>query len=164
MINCIVAVEKNQGIGYNNAMPWPFLSADMKWFKRLTVENVVIMGSSTWKSIKKKLPNRINIVISRNNAVGADHTFSSLESAILYSNVEYKDKEIFIIGGQQLYDSSMSIVDNFYITEIDQQFKCDKFFNLTYVIKNFKQVKIISTHQNPINYTIKEYTNDKFRK
>lgn len=157
MINCIVAIEKNQGIGYNNSMPWPFLPDDMNWFKLLTSNNIVIMGSSTWKSLKKKLPNRINIVISKNNLYDCDHIFPSLESAIIYSNIEYKDKEIFIIGGQQLYDSSMSIIDNFYITEIDHDFKCDKFFNLDYVVKNYKQIKIISKYQTPINYTIKEY-------
>lgn len=157
MINGIVAIEKNKGIGYNNSMPWPFLSEDMKWFRHVTTNNIVIMGSNTWKSINKKLKDRTNIVISRYNVPNADHTFENLESAILYSNVEYLDKEIFIIGGQQLYDSCMHLINKFYITEIDKEYNCDKFFNLDYVNKNFKKVKIISSHQHPVNYTIKEY-------
>lgn len=158
MINAIVAIEKNNGIGINNKMPWPHLSNDMKWFKSLTTNNVVIMGSNTWRSLGKKLPNRTNIVISKYYTPEADHTFQNLESAILYSNVEYKDHEVFIIGGQQLYDSSMSIIDKFYVTEINDFFECDKFFNLDYVKKHFKNVKSIVKYNEPIEYTLKEYT------
>lgn len=158
MINGVVAIEKNKGIGYNNSMPWPLLTEDMKWFKLLTTNNVIIMGSNTWKSIGKKLPNRINIVISRKNIVGADYTFENLESAILYSNLEYIDKEIYIIGGQQLYDSSMKIIEKFYITEIEENYQCDKFFNMDYVNKFFYNDKTIATYNSPIKFTIKSYT------
>lgn len=163
MINSIVAFEKNKGIGYNNAMPWPFLQDDLKYFKLLTTNNVVIMGSNTWKSLKyKPLPNRINIVLSKTHSYSgndrADHTFSDPESALIFCDKEYQDKEIFIIGGQQVYDITMPLIDRFFITEIDKEYTCDKFFNFDYVLKNFEKTKIIGNFNNPVNYTIKEYT------
>ena len=158
MISSIVAIEKNQGIGYKNSMPWPTLSEDLKWFKSITLNNVVIMGSNTWRSLKKPLPNRINIVISKNVIDNADHVFQNIDAAILFSLVEYKDKEIFVIGGQQLYDSTMNIIDKFYITEINETYQCDKFFNFEYVKNHFNNIKIIASYTQPVNYTIKAYT------
>lgn len=162
MITAIVAVEKNQGIGYNNSMPWPRLVNDMQWFKKNTNHNVVIMGSSTWKSIGRPLPDRINVVLSRTqNYSGinaADHTFSDPHTALNFCQLEYPDKEIYIIGGEEIYKLYMPLVDRFLITEIDQDYICDKFFNLSQVQKIFTNVVIHATINDPINYTIKEYT------
>lgn len=163
MINCIVAIEKNQGIGYNNSMPWPYLKGDMEWFKKSTSGNIVIMGSSTFKSLNyKPLPNRINVVLSRTTDYSgqgkADHTFSDPETALIFCEHEYPDKEIFIIGGSEIYQIYTTMIDKFYITEIDYAFQCDKFFNLSYVQNNCKTVKELVKFTEPIPYTIKEYT------
>ena len=73
MINCLVAVERNQGIGFEGQMPWPRLKGDMSWFREKTTDQIVIMGRKTWESIGgKNLPNRINIVISREFVEHAD--------------------------------------------------------------------------------------------
>lgn len=157
MINCIVAVDKNQGIGYKNSLPWPRLTADMQFFKKITTNQVVIMGSSTWLSLPKKLPDRINIVISRFNQLNADHCFSAIEPAIVYSQIEYPDKEIFIIGGQKIYDSTMHLIDKFFVTEINQEFLCDKFFNLTYVKEKSSRCLTLYKNTQDIEYTINEY-------
>jgi dihydrofolate reductase len=156
MINCLVAVERNQGIGFNGQMPWPHLKGDMTWFKQMTMNQIVIMGSTTYDSIGKPLPNRINVVISRAREIG-DHTFSDPGSALDYCEVEYPDKDIFIIGGSAVYGAYLNIIDRFYITEIDADYKCDKFFNLTYVKENFTKVKEHAILNDPIKYTIKEY-------
>ena len=159
MISCLVAVERNQGIGFNNFMPWPHLKGDLSWFKRLTLNQVVIMGSSTWKSLGRPLPNRINVVLSKlNQYETADHNFDNIESAIKYCQSIYPDKEIFIMGGQSIYDQCMPIIDKFYITEIDEDYICDKFFNLTYVKEHCPTVIIHETHVDPVTYIIKEYT------
>lgn len=159
MINSIVAIDQNFGIGLQGKLPWPHLKNDMSFFKLKTYNNFIIMGSTTWRSLPKKLPNRINCVITRFNQTEADYCFSALEAAIVFAKTNFSEKEIFIIGGEQLYNSSMDIIDNFYITEIDHNFNCDKHFNLNYVKNKCNNVEIISTHtDNEISYTIKKYT------
>ena len=158
MINCIVAVERNQGIGFNGSMPWPRLQGDMRWFREKTTDQIVIMGRKTWESIgSKNLPNRINIVISRNFIKEADRCFSDTGRALDFCKVFYPYKEIYIIGGSAIYQHYLNIVDRFYITEIDEDFKCDTFFDLTYVKENFTKVKEHAKFTDPINYTINEY-------
>ena len=156
MINCIVAVERNRGIGFNGQMPWPYLKGDMSWFKQMTTGQIVIMGATTYNSLGKPLPNRINVVISRKHALG-DHTFTDCGSALDYCSVEYPDNDIFIIGGSAIYEAYLDIIDRFYVTEIDAEYQCDKYFNLTYVQKHFTKVKEHVTFNEPIKYTIKEY-------
>ena len=110
MINCLVAVERNQGIGFEGQMPWPHLKGDMQWFKQMTTNQVVIMGSTTYDSLGKPLPNRINVVISRKRMLG-DHTFDDCGSALDFCALEYPDKEIFIIGGSAIYEQYFDIID-----------------------------------------------------
>ena len=158
MINCIVAVDKNQGIGFEGQMPWPRLAEDMRWFKEKTTDQIVIMGRKTWESIgSKNLPNRINIVISRNFIDGADRCFSDTDRALDFCKIFYPFKEIFIIGGSAVYQHYLDVVDRFYITEIDAEYKCDTFFDMNYVRETFTKVKEHATFNNPIKYTIKEY-------
>jgi dihydrofolate reductase len=104
----------------------------------------------------KPLPNRINVVISRKRELG-DHTFDDCGSALDFCAVEYPDKEIFIIGGSAIYEAYLDIIDRFYITEIDADYECDKFFDLTYVKENFTKVIEHAILNDPIKYTIKEY-------
>lgn len=158
MINCIVAVERGQGIGFEGQMPWPHLAGDMRWFKEKTTDQIVIMGRKTWESIgSKNLPNRINIVISRNFIDGADRCFSDTDSALEFCTTFYPFKEIFIIGGSVVYQHYLDIIDRFYVTEIDAEYKCDTFFNMNYVRETFTKVKEHATFNEPIKYTIKEY-------
>ncbi len=158
MINCIVAVEKNRGIGFNGSMPWPRLAGDMRWFKEKTIDQIVIMGRKTWESIgSKNLPNRINIVISRQFIEEADRCFSDTDRALGFCTMFYPYKQIYIIGGSAIYEAYLDIVDRFYITEIDAEYECDTFFDLDYVQNNFTKVTEHATFNEPIKYTIKEY-------
>lgn len=162
MLNCLVAVEKNQGIGYEGQMPWPHLKGDMSWFRKITTGHVVIMGSTTWKSLDyKPLSNRINVVLSKTNYYSgngkADHTFSDPNTALAFCSNEYPDKEIFIIGGGKIYKEYFNKIDKFFITEIDESYECDTFFNLQYVQNNFTKIKEVATFTDPIKYKIKIY-------
>lgn len=158
MINCLVAVERNQGIGFEGQMPWPRLAGDMKWFKDKTADNIVIMGRKTWDSIgQKKLPGRINIVISRQDIVGPDKSFADNGRALDFCKIFYPHKQIYIIGGSSIYKHYMDIIDRFYITEIDADYTCDTFFDLDYVQRIFKNVTEHKTFNEPVKYTIKEY-------
>lgn len=161
MIAGIVAVERNQGIGFEGQMPWPHLKGDMKSFVRLTTDNIVVMGSTTWKGLGKQLPNRINVVISSQLQPGAHLTFTDPREAITELQERYAGKDIYIIGGQKLYDSVKDLISVYYVTEIDADYTCDKVFDLTYVRDHYPLVEelehIAATDTTPA-YTINEYT------
>ena len=161
MIAGIVAVERNQGIGFDGQMPWPHLKGDMQSFVRLTTNTIVVMGSTTWKGLGKQLPNRINVVISSTLQPGAHLTFTDPVEAITELQERYAGKDIFVIGGQKLYDSVKDLIEVYYVTEIDANYTCDKVFDLKYVEENYPLVEdleyIEATDTTPA-YTIKEYT------
>jgi dihydrofolate reductase len=125
-ISIIVARSKSGVIGINNQLPW-HLPADLKHFKALTSGYPIVMGRKTWDSIGRPLPNRRNIVISRQNNLelsGAE-CFSSLESALAACE---DAKEVYIIGGAQIYEQALTLVDQLIITEVDIEVDGDAFF------------------------------------
>jgi dihydrofolate reductase len=129
IISIIVAMAKNRVIGKDNDMPWGRLPVDLKHFKNITNGNPVIMGRKTYESIGTPLPNRTNIVISRNKNLKIKNVIivSSLEEAIKEAKL-LKPKEIFIIGGGKIYNQSINLVDKLYITLIDLEIEGDTFF------------------------------------
>jgi dihydrofolate reductase len=128
-ISMIVARSRNHVIGRDNQMPWK-ISADLQFFKRVTMGHPVIMGRKTWESIGRPLPGRRNIVVSRNNhylATGGE-LVSSLDEA-LKSLSEFE--RVFVIGGEQLFKQAFDKADRLYITEIDLDIDGgDTFFEL----------------------------------
>ncbi len=131
MINIIAAITDNNALGKDNKLLFR-LKKDMAHFKNITTDNVVIMGRKTYESIGKTLPNRVNIVLSRNVKSNEDfYTFDSIEKAIEWSKENYPQKEIFIIGGASVYDKALKddIVDKLYMTKIKQTVEdADAFF------------------------------------
>ncbi len=116
-ISMIVARSRNHVIGRDNQMPWK-ISADLQFFKRVTMGHPVIMGRKTWESIGRPLPGRRNIVVTRNRDLqltGAE-VVHSLDEA-LNSLVEFS--RVFVIGGEQLFTQAFNRADRLYITEID---------------------------------------------
>lgn len=116
-ISMIVARSRNHVIGHDNQMPWK-ISADLQFFKRVTMGHPVIMGRKTWESIGRPLPGRRNIVVSRNanyEAKGAE-LVGSLEEALNSLN---EFERVFVIGGEQLFKQAFDKADRLYITEID---------------------------------------------
>jgi len=116
-ISMIVARSRNHVIGRDNQMPWK-ISADLQFFKRVTMGHPVIMGRKTWESIGRPLPGRRNIVVSRNTAYEASggELVGSLDEA-LSSLSEFP--RVFVIGGEQLFTQAFPKADRLYITEID---------------------------------------------
>lgn len=131
MINIIAAITDNNALGKDNKLLFR-LKKDMAHFKNITTDNVVIMGRKTYESIGKTLPNRVNIILSRNMKSNEDfYTFDSIEKAIEWSKENYPQKEIFIIGGASVYDKALKddIVDKLYMTKIKQTVEdADAFF------------------------------------
>ncbi len=133
MINLIVAISKNNIIGKNNSLPW-YYPEDLKYFKKITTGKTVVMGRKTFESIinrnNKPLPNRVNVVLTRDSGYKFD-------GAIIINDLNKfldnnKDEDIFIIGGKQIFDESMHYVDRFYITHIDKDYDGDTSLSIDY--------------------------------
>lgn len=117
MITLIAAVSRNLAIGYQNKLLY-WLPDDMKRFRGLTTGHTIIMGRLTFESFPKgALPNRRNVVLSRQNLTfpGAE-VFDSLQSA-LDSCVD--DEDIYVIGGASLYEQALPLADRLCLTEVD---------------------------------------------
>ena len=130
-INIIVAYCKNHGIGLNNQLP-SNIPEDLKRFAEITKgngNNAVIMGRNTYESIGKVLPDRFNVVLSTTQKFDNLETCNSLESALSLCK-EKKFDNIFIIGGQSVYEEALNkkLVHKIYATEINKQYECDRYF------------------------------------
>jgi dihydrofolate reductase len=127
-ISMIVARSRNLVIGKENKIPWK-ISADLQFFKKVTMGYPIIMGRKTWESIGRPLPGRRNIVVSRNtsySAVGAE-LVSSLEQAL---DLLKEFNRVFVIGGQQLFNQAFPLADELFITEIELQVEGDTYFEI----------------------------------
>jgi len=127
MISLIAAIGKNNELGANNSLLW-HLPADMARFRDTTRGHTVIMGRKTFESIGKALPNRRNIVITRNQ----DYKFENIEIANTLTealDMVDRNEEVFVIGGAEIYKESIDTADKLYITHVDAEFKdADTFF------------------------------------
>ncbi|MCK9618490.1 MAG: dihydrofolate reductase [Lentimicrobiaceae bacterium] len=127
MLSVIVAIAQNYAIGKNNQLLW-HLSADLKYFKKLTSGKTVIMGKKTYESLPvQPLPNRRSIIISDNpdDCFGGCIMASSIEDAVSKCNLQ---EESFIIGGGSIYHQFMPLADRLYITWVYKDFDADTFF------------------------------------
>ena len=124
MINIIVATSKNRVIGNNNSLIWK-LPADLKRFKQITTGSTVVMGRKTYESIGKPLPNRRNIIITRDTNYLVDNCeiVNSIEEALMLCN-----NDCFIIGGGEIYKQSIDIADKIYLTLVQEDFEGDTYF------------------------------------
>jgi dihydrofolate reductase len=125
-LTIIVATDSSNGIGINNTLPW-HLPEDLAHFKRLTSGHPIIMGRKTFDSIGRPLPNRRNIVITRNAAWQHDgvESAASLQDALaIVSGVT----DAFVIGGGQIFEQALPLVGKLVITRIAQTYACDAFF------------------------------------
>ncbi|GGG13955.1 dihydrofolate reductase [Lysinibacillus alkalisoli] len=126
MISLIVAHDNNRVIGHQNKMPW-HLPGDLQYFKKQTLGKPVIMGRKTFESIGKPLPERRNIVITRDKFYDAEGVAlaSSLEEALkLAGNVD----EIMVIGGEQIFTQALPLAERIYVTKINHEFEGDTHF------------------------------------
>lgn len=127
MITIIAAVAKNRAIGYENKLIY-WLPNDLKRFKALTTGHTIVMGRNTFLSLPKgALPNRRNIVLSRNTKElpGCD-VYTSLEEALSHCT---PDEDIYIIGGASVYRQALKMADRLCLTEVnDTPEKADTFF------------------------------------
>jgi dihydrofolate reductase len=124
-LTIIVATDKQGGIGIDNQLPW-HLPEDLAHFKRTTSGHAIIMGRKTFESIGRALPNRRNIVVSRDP--GWTHAGVECVNSLEAARAAVSADDAFIIGGAQIYQQALSLADRLIVTEIQQEFSCDAFF------------------------------------
>lgn len=126
-ISMIVAIDQKNGIGLNNSL-LTHISNDLKRFKKITSGHTVIMGRNTWESLPKKpLPDRKNIVLTRNKNLNFEGavTLSSKEDVL---ELIAENEEVFVIGGADIYKLFFSETSKLYLTKIHKIFAADAFF------------------------------------
>lgn len=146
MIHSIIACDAQGGIGYRNALPWPYLKGDMNFFTKHTIGHIVIMGYNTFNSIGKPLENRLNIIVLEpgcivnklyNNCLFVDK--EDVMKIIKVKNGMFSPikKNIYIIGGANTIHSFINEIDVIYMTRIYETFECDTFVDLNMIDRLF---------------------------
>ena len=126
MINIIVAVDKNFGIGKDNKLPWA-ITDELKLFRKKTIGQICVVGRKTFESIGKPLPNRTSLVLSNSGFEHEGvHTFTDVQEAFNFAR-ESAEEELFIIGGANIYETLFPYVDKMYLSEVNFEGVADAF-------------------------------------
>ena len=159
----IAAYAQNNVVGIDNKLPW-HLPEDLKYFKRITTGKAIIMGRKTYESIGRPLPNRTNIVITRNSEFTAPgiEVVTSLDAAIELAqsiNEINGTDETMVIGGAQIYAESLPKADRLYLTHVHADVKGDAYFP-DVDLSQWKQVgceDYQADESNPYDYSFAVY-------
>lgn len=124
-LSMIVAVANNGVIGVNNTLPW-HLPEDLKRFRALTMGHHIIMGRKTYESLGRLLPGRTTVIVTRNRDYHVEGAIvvHGLQEAMQYCA---QDEELFLIGGAQLYQEGLTLVNKLYITRVNLEVDGDAF-------------------------------------
>ncbi len=125
-MSLVVATDKNGGIGKDNAIPWK-CSGDLKNFRDLTGTGALIMGRNTFESIGSPLPNRQNIVLTSGGDIEGVQVAKSVDEAL---SLAEEDRQVWIIGGEQVYSETAKDCEYIVQTEIQGEYECDTFFEI----------------------------------
>ena len=154
MIKLICAMDEYHGIGIDGKMPWHF-PEDLKHFKECTMGSTILMGRKTYESIQKALPGRRNIILThqKNYAQPDCIVVHCLEEAL------HIDPDLFVIGGQSLFEQTISLADELYLTEIHDVFEADTFF--PEFDRSLYHRELIKTVKQPYHADFCKYTKQK---
>jgi dihydrofolate reductase len=124
----IAAMDEKRGVGLNNQLPW-HIPEDLAHFKKITLNHPIIMGRKTYESIGKPLPKRTNIVVTRQKNYKANGVIihNSIDEAV-HTACKIDKKEVFIIGGANLYKQGINLSAKLYLTIIKGVYKADCYF------------------------------------
>lgn len=138
-VSFIVVVDKKGAMGCNNKLLW-HLPDELKFFKAQTTGKTVIMGRKTFESIGKALPNRTNIILSKNKTYDAEgcEILNSIPECDLFLEANGNDKEVFVIGGESIFKQTFKYADRILITVVDDIYEgADTYFpNFNSIFKN----------------------------
>lgn len=114
----IVAVDRNLAIGKGGQLPWHY-SSDLKFFRQQTTGNVCLMGHKTWLTLKRPLKERLNIVLSRRSEIAPQASLLVLRDKLeVLSLLPYLSRDLFVIGGRQIYETFLGEIDRWIVTEV----------------------------------------------
>lgn len=160
ILSMIVAYAKDsedrQVIGKDNELPWK-IKQDMVWFREQTSGNAIVMGRKTYESIGRVLPKRLNIIVTKdpNYKVEGAHVFTDLDEALKFACDS--GLEVFIIGGQSIYEQCINRIDRLYVTFVkDKKFEGDAFFP-KWTKTDFKEIQKETSKDDTVgdvNYSI----------
>jgi dihydrofolate reductase len=156
IISNVVVVDANLGIGKNNQLLVHF-PADLKHFKRITSGHTVIMGRKTYESMGKALPNRHNVVITRQKdyVLTDAEVKHSLQEALDSCKIE---NEVFVVGGAEIFKESLPLSDKIYLTRIHKSFDADTFFpEIDETWKEAEREDHQEDEKNPFSYSFITY-------
>ena len=150
MIKAIMAVDDEGGISKGKSMPWPKNSTDLMWFKQTTLNNIVVMGRKTWEDpfMPTPLKSRKNVLITSKDKSffpGADYYLSKdINKKITEIDKKYASKDVFIIGGSAIINLTINLIQEFYLTRIYGNYRCEKFINISLIKNKMKMIKKIN--------------------
>ncbi|MES2427189.1 MAG: dihydrofolate reductase [Bacteroidota bacterium] len=125
IVSAVVAISENHAIGKDNKLLW-HLPKDLKHFKEITNGGTVIMGRKTYDSVGRPLPNRRNIIITRQQVeIAGCEVVNSVEAAL---DLCRDEAEVFIVGGAEIYKLAMPLTDRIYLTIVHANFEADTYF------------------------------------
>jgi dihydrofolate reductase len=153
-VRLVIACDPTGGIGLDNNLPWDSIAGDLRRFKKLTQDQVVIMGRNTWESLPTKpLPNRLNFVVTSKN-------LDLPENAVAVKDLTPFEHypTAWLIGGASLVNSSWQYIDEVHLTRTHSQYDCDTFLDLVYLENNYTRVHI--EHYADHDYEIWERLNE----
>ena len=113
----IVAIDRNGAIGKGGALPWHY-PADLKFFKERTTGNVCVMGRRTWESLRRPLPNRLNVVLSRGGIESREGVVALSDKQSALSLVPYLARDVFVIGGEKVFRAFRDEIEEWIVTRV----------------------------------------------
>jgi dihydrofolate reductase len=125
-MKAIVAMTPNRVIGKENQIPW-HVPGEQKWFKQITMGHSILMGRKTFESIGRPLPGRRNLVVTRSREIQGVEIVCDLEK-FDPSSYEVNGKDLFVIGGAEIYRALLPKCDSIYVTMLKQEFSGDTYF------------------------------------
>jgi dihydrofolate reductase len=134
MIKAILACDDEGGVSRDGTLPWPKNTKDLQWFKENTLGHVVVMGSTTWKDphMPRPLPRRINVLVT--SQAGDYQDVITLNGNLIKElkrlEEEFPSLIIWVIGGPNIIEQSLGVVDEFYLSRIPGKYNCDTFLPL----------------------------------
>ena len=152
MIKAILACDDYGGVSKNGTLPWPNNSTDLQWFKNNTAGHVVVMGSTTWDDphMPRPLPKRTNVLVTSREAdyPGANHYINGdLTTQLKELEARVPGIIVWVIGGPNIIEQSLGVIEEFYISRIPGAYACDTFLPLKKIESLFERRYVDDTNE-----------------
>lgn len=161
MIKLIAAVGRNRELGKRGNLIWQ-LKGDMAFFKTQTIGHIIVMGANTFRSLPKKLSNRIHYVLTTGSVKESDdgsvRVFSDFGKLFKEVNKLANKQDVFIVGGENIYKLFIDLADEILLTEIEAKDNCADVFFPCFEKSKYTRCVISSNEENGIKYTHVKYT------